>query len=138
MGIPEYCERPACTTPVLDPEGRLLQCADWCILPELAMVWGRGIHTVCSCCGHGQDERGYIRVEARDAQTMREMGYEEFEPHPCPIHPGTTAFRAKMVASVRAVSPPETKPDEAQLDTEMIRRLWREASGQEREMIADV
>lgn len=138
MEIPDYCERPACTTPVIDPEGRLIECADWCILPELARAWGRGVHTVCSCCGHGQDDRAYIRVRAEDAQTMRDMGYEEFEPHPCPIHPGTMAFRAKLVARVREIKPPETKPPETQLDTDLIRRLWQRASGQEREMIQDV
>ena len=113
------CEVPACTTPVLDPDGELIRNADWCVVPELMALWAKGIRTVCSCCGHGEDENAYIRVRAEDADSMLAMGYEPFQTHECFIHENTASFRARHVREIREKGEPKSY-----LTDEQIRRLW--------------
>ena len=43
--------------------GEPMGCVEWCMSSELLELWQRGIQIVCSCCGHGNDERAYIRVK---------------------------------------------------------------------------
>ena len=87
------CETPWCELPVMHIER--------CIAPELQALWDRGIETVCSCCGHGADEKAYIRVPDRFAETMEALGYQRLEMHKCLFHEGTTAFQAQHVHEER-------------------------------------
>jgi len=107
--------------------GEPMGCIEWCVSSELLELWQRGIQTVCSCCGHGNDERAYIRVKAEYAGAMRELGYEPWEPHRCVIHTDTVAFRAKYVRSVRQER--KKHRPEKPVDIEMIRRAWRISAG---------
>lgn len=51
-------------------------CCDMCLEEELFDLWGKGVHTVGSCCGHGKMQ-AYIQVDGVDAVVkMNEMGYE--------------------------------------------------------------
>ena len=51
-----------------------------CLLWELSRLWDRGIKTLCTCCGHGK-YTARIVVDEKDAQAMRDLGYEEIPPN---------------------------------------------------------
>lgn len=128
MEIPETCEVMACTESALyvDIEGRTLRqitCLEHCIIPELKMLWDAGIKTFCSCCGHGNDDVAYIRVDAGSAGKMLAMGYEPFERHACPLYTDTVSFRAKGIKQARDAW---TKQDSRSV--EEIRKMWRDRS----------
>lgn len=105
------CEVAACTE--LGVEQRLTEgvliahdCLDHCIVPELRALWDKGVETLCSCCGHGQDEKAFIRVRAESAPIMDALGYERYEPHECDFYPGAPAYRAKGVEKERSKGQP--------------------------------
>ena len=54
------CHVPECTTEVAVPGGAVASCMDHCIVPEVKMLWGLGVRTFCSCCGHGLYEKAYM------------------------------------------------------------------------------
>lgn len=129
MNIPEYCEVPSCSVSAwkVSEKDKLLfhlHGIDRCILPELQKLWDEGISTFCSCCGHGNDEKAFIRVGAEYADKMAELGYEPYEPHACLIHSNTLAYRAKSVKRERE----KGKPDDPR-DLETIREMWKRNAG---------
>lgn len=125
MEIPDSCHVPWCSVSAFcmgkDHE-RLyhIHNLDNCVVKELYQLWGQGIETVCSCCGHGLDEKAFIRVKKASERQMLSLGYEPYEPHECPFHPGDPAFRAKGVADERAKGSPH---DDRTI--EEIRELWK-------------
>lgn len=124
MEMVECCEVPECTTPVIVPGGEEASCVDWCIVPELKMLWGLGIRTFCSCCGHGNYEEAYIRVDNQAYEIMEALGYEPYEPHKCIFHGrNTKSYRAKLV---RLVHEKGMAPEKRGIDE--IRCLWKKTS----------
>lgn len=133
--IPDTCENLSCTASAIALLGDTISritCLDRCIVPELQMLWAKGIETVCSCCGHGDDNEAYIRVKSEYVPLMLKMGYEPYERHTCYFYKNTVSFRAKTVAQERAKPAPEVE------DPEMIREMWREKARVEKEMIKNV
>lgn len=53
---------------------------DYCIIPEIIKLWGIGIITIESCCGHNK-QVGYIAVDDICVDKMKQLGYEEFKPN---------------------------------------------------------
>lgn len=131
MEIRETCEDLTCTQEVQAPSGAWLHCTDRCIVPELRALWTLGVETLCSCYGHGMDEKAYIRVKPEWAPLMLKMGYEPYEPHRCLFHPDAPAFRARTVRHWREQGKPELT-----MTAEEIRRLWRIGAGLEEEATA--
>lgn len=129
--IPDACEDLSCTVSAMAIFGGTLNritCLDRCVVPELLALWEKGIETVCSCCGHGDDSEAYIRVKGEYAPLMLEMGYEPYEQHTCYFHKNSVSFRAKTVAQERAKPRPEVK------DPEAVQEMWRERARMEQEM----
>lgn len=122
MEIPDSCEDLSCQASAIyisRDKVKEIPLLDRCIVPELKALWAQGIETICSCCGHGNDERSYIRVPAEEAGKMLALGYEPYEMHACEIWPGAVAFRAKHTAEERA------KPKPPEKDPEVVRAMWR-------------
>ncbi|WP_341799974.1 hypothetical protein [Klebsiella michiganensis] len=65
---------------VIAPNGKVAG-IDSCILSEVLGLWGAGITTIESCCGHSKAS-SYIAVAEKDAGKMRGLGYELDESHP--------------------------------------------------------
>ena len=124
MKIPDYCETPDCTTPIEFPDGSQSLCADYCISPELKQLWQHGIRTYCSCCGHGNDEKAYVLVDAADEAAMTALGYERGGTHECLCHENVIAFKAMSVRSTRDAG----KPCSGRT-AEATRLLWKMRSG---------
>ena len=129
MNIPEYCEIPSCSVSAwkISEEDKLLSQIhgiDRCVLPELQKLWSEGISTYCSCCGHGNDDKAFIRVGAEYAERMAELGYERYEPHDCLVHKNTVAYRAKFVKQERE----KGRPDDSR-DINEIREMWKQNAG---------
>ena len=115
------CHEPECTTEVTVPGGAVASCMDYCVVPEVKMLWALGIKTYCSCCGHGTFEKAYIRVDKKCADVMDALNYEEYEPHKCVFHGNSTkAYRAKFVKLMHDKGKPTDERD-----IEEIRELWR-------------
>lgn len=54
-------------------------CVDKCLSPEIKFLWGKGIKTLGCCCGHHTNSpknSGYIQVEDKYVQQMKDMGYK--------------------------------------------------------------
>ena len=51
---------------------------DPCILKEIELLWSKGVHTYCSCCGHNINEASVV-VDKRSKDTMRTLGYKKIE-----------------------------------------------------------
>ncbi len=51
-------------------------CIDPCIYFEIEYLWGKGIITYGSCCGHNKGE-SFVNVDARNIAQMLEMGYKQ-------------------------------------------------------------
>ena len=58
-----------------------IQGFDACVAWELERLWEQGVETECCCCGHGKRTPYIGAADAESARKMREMGYEEIEPH---------------------------------------------------------
>lgn len=97
----ECCEIPECSVEIAVPGGMVAHCVDYCIVPELQMLWNHGVLTYCSCCGHGNSENAYIRVDAASVPQMEALGYERYEPHKCMFHTDWVSYRAKHVEEER-------------------------------------
>ena len=118
------CHVPECTTEGAVPGGAVASCMDHCIVPEVKMLWGLGVRTFCSCCGHGLYEKAYIRVDERDAFIMDALGYELYEPHECAYYgTKTKAYHAKLVKLMHEKGKPPEKRDIRE-----IRDLWKKAA----------
>lgn len=123
--IPDSCHVPWCSVIAMEKRmsDRLIiahECIDHCVSEELHHLWEAGIETVCSCCGHGDDSRAFIRVKKEYAGKMLEMGYEPYEPHECLYHPGDPAYHAKGVTSEREKGSPHDDRT-----VEEIREMWK-------------
>ena len=129
--IPDTCEDISChTSAIIISENQLVRITniDRCVLPELKELWALGIETTCSCCGHGDNEKAYIRVKNEYMTKMLDLGYEPYEMHACEFHKNTTAFRAKHIDEERQKPSPPCDP-------EAVREMWREAAeSKEREI----
>lgn len=119
--IKDYCEIPECTVSLTVPGGEQAYCIDSCIVQDLKYLWEHGIKTVCSCCGHGDDNRAYVRVASYDSDKMEQLGYEPYEPHECVMWNNSKSYRAKYVKRNRI----HNKPIEGSRDLSEIRELWR-------------
>ena len=117
----ECCETPWCELPLLGIER--------CVAQELSDLWKEGIETVCSCCGHGRDEKAYIRVKAECAEKMEALGYQKFSMHKCLFHENTVAFRAKHVHEERQ------KPYKDDRSIDDIRHTWAIRGGLSEEVM---
>ena len=53
---------------------------DRCILADVKHLWRLGVKTVCSCCGHGNQDSAFIVVDPDESEKMKELGYEEAPP----------------------------------------------------------
>lgn len=53
---------------------------DRCLVPEVRKLWGQGVSTRGSCCGHNK-KPGYIAVAEEDVPKMKRLGYKSY-PHP--------------------------------------------------------
>lgn len=133
--IPDTCEVLECSAEALCKTEQggvaLVMGIDRCVLPELQRLWAQGIRTVCSCCGHGDASRAYIRVDGRDAEKMLALGYEPFEPHECVMHENTASFRAKYAAE-------ERERPVLPADVETVRAMWRRIARVQEEAAKDV
>ena len=121
--IPDSCHVPWCSTIAMEVRGdRIIahEGIDHCISDELHKLWEAGIETVCSCCGHGDDSRAFIRVKREYADRMLAMGYEPYEPHECLYHPGDPAYHAKDVTREREKGSPHDDRT-----VEEIREMWK-------------
>jgi len=49
-------------------------CIDKCLLPEILLLWEKGIKTTGCCCGHGKN-RPYIGVFPEYIESMKFLGY---------------------------------------------------------------
>ena len=117
------CEIPECSAKAEAPGGEVLETCDYCIVPELKKLWEHGIRTLCSCCGHGNETRASIRVDAASAKKMDALGYERYEPHKCIFHPGSVSFRSMDIGEEMAKGGPE-----ANGDINEIRERWKRAA----------
>lgn len=54
---------------------------DKCLLPEVLLLWEKGIRTTGCCCGHGR-HAPYIGVDPEDIPRMKELGYQVAD-NPC-------------------------------------------------------
>ena len=120
----ECCEIPECSVEVTVPGGAVAHCVDYCIVPELKKLWKHGVCTICSCCGHGDVDAAYIRVDALSADKMRELGYVQYEPHECIFHSGSVSFRAIDVENEMEKGGPIEKGN-----INEIRERWKKAAG---------
>lgn len=69
---------------------RLGWCCDVCLENELLWLNSQGVHTINSCCGHGNKQLASILVAGENSkQFMGEHGYIEAE-----IQPGDARMRA--------------------------------------------
>jgi len=50
---------------------------DPCVRPELEALWAQGIETVCSCCGHGNQDAAFIVVDEAYRADMESQGYAQ-------------------------------------------------------------
>lgn len=59
---------------------RLGWCCDVCLENELLYLSQKGVHTINSCCGHGDKHLASILVAGENSkQLMNDLGYEESE-----------------------------------------------------------
>lgn len=49
---------------------------DPCIVDAIQALWGQGIETLGSCCGHNK-MRAWVAVHKKDYERMFELGYEQ-------------------------------------------------------------
>lgn len=74
---------------------------DRCIVAEVEVLWGQGIRTYGSCCGHNSGRPGYIQVHRDDIPAMQRLGYitgggrpDAFQPQSTIRHEQTTPRKA--------------------------------------------
>lgn len=125
----QRCEKetPWCyVSAVMIEDGRLVKVnnVERCLVPELMFLWGEGVETLCSCCGHGDDAKAYITVKPESAALMEKLGYERCVMHRCLYHPDSVGFRARRVSEGRARPAPEDKRT-----IQEIRRGWAASAG---------
>lgn len=89
---------------VIAPNGKVAG-IDSCILSEVLGLWGAGITTIESCCGHSKAS-SYIAVAEKDAGKMRGLGYELDE-----SHPSGCVFYSKTSRHGRVTQPAPVVPD---------------------------
>ena len=52
-------------------------CCDVCLQDEILSLRSKGIHTIASCCGHGDITKACILIVTEESEVkMKEMGYE--------------------------------------------------------------
>ena len=56
---------------------KLKDAIDHCLLQEIRDLWAKDIETVCSCCGHGDPDAGFIVVDPKAKDQMVALGYIE-------------------------------------------------------------
>lgn len=55
-------------------------CCDVCLEDELLFLYSQGVHTINSCCGHGNNELKTIVVIGENSrEKMKTLGYELLE-----------------------------------------------------------
>lgn len=66
-------------TILFSPQGKLVG-IDRCVSNKIKKLWDSGIITIESCCGHNKTE-GYIAVENKSIEKMKELGFTEIKPN---------------------------------------------------------
>lgn len=73
----EFCKKSSVGTHVCSVKTQFGWCCDICLEDELLYLASEGVHTVNSCCGHGNDKLSTILVAGETSkEKMKILGYE--------------------------------------------------------------
>ena len=70
-------------------------CCDACLEEEMLWLYSQGVHTINSCCGHGNNElKTVVVIGENSREKMKTLGYELLEE----LENRVTLWRAKSKA----------------------------------------
>ena len=88
----KFCQRSNIGEYACQVQTRFGWCCDLCLEDELLTLYAKGVHTINSCCGHGNDAlRAILVIGEESCMMMRDMGYEFLQD----FGHGTTMWRPK-------------------------------------------
>lgn len=88
----KFCQRSNIGEYACQVQTRFGWCCDLCLEDELLTLYAKGVHTINSCCGHGNDAlRAILVIGEESCMMMRDMGYEFLQD----LGHGTTMWRPK-------------------------------------------